>query len=104
MKKITCALLALLPLTAFAYPIAVEKELNGLSIDYTTFATDYDIGAITLNNYGNVAADCTVVFRNGPESPRTRRIVVGAKQSSDLSAKFNRKIIKLRIGLTCKAK
>ena len=50
MKKITCALLALLPLTAFAYPIAVEKELNGLSIDYTTFATDYDIGAITLNN------------------------------------------------------
>lgn len=104
MKKICCGLLALLPLAAFAYPIDVDKQLNGLSIDYTAFDTDYDLGAITLNNYGDVEADCTVVFRNGPESPRTRRAVLAPKQSVDLSAKFNRKIIKLRIGLTCKPK
>ena len=60
MKKICCLVLAMLPLTAFAYPIDVEKQLNGLKIDYTTYATDYDMGSITLSNYGDTAADCKV--------------------------------------------
>jgi hypothetical protein len=34
MKKFCCVVLALLPLTAFAYPIDVEKDLNGMKIDY----------------------------------------------------------------------
>ena len=38
MKKICSLLLAMLPMTAFAYPIDVQKELNGLKIDYTTYA------------------------------------------------------------------
>ena len=38
MKKICCLVLAILPLSAFAYPIDVEKQLNGLKIDYTTYA------------------------------------------------------------------
>ena len=104
MKKVCTALLAMLPLTAFAYPIDVQKELNGLKIDYTTYASDYDMGSITVNNYGDVAADCAVVFRNGPESPKTRRVNLDAGKSADLSAKFNRKIIKLYITMTCKPK
>ena len=52
MKKICCLVLAILPLSAFAYPIDVEKQLNGLKIDYTTYATDYDMCSITLSNYG----------------------------------------------------
>lgn len=102
MKKCCAALLALLPLTALAYPIDVEKELEGVKLDYTTYDTDYDMGAITLNNYGEVAAQCKVTFRNGPEAPRVRRVQVRAKQSVDVNAKFNRKIIKLRIALSCK--
>lgn len=62
MKKICCVVLALLPLTAFAYPIDVEKHLNGLSIDYNAYDTDADIGSIQVNNYGNTDAACTVVF------------------------------------------
>ena len=58
MKKICCALLALLPLTAFAYPIDVEKHLNGLSIDYNAYDTDADIGSIQVNNYGSTDAAC----------------------------------------------
>jgi hypothetical protein len=57
-----------------------------------------------VNNYGDVAAECAVVFRNGPESPKTRRINLDAGKSADLSAKFNRKIIKLYITMTCKPK
>lgn len=104
MKKICCVLLALLPVSAFAYPIDVEKQYNGVQIDYTSHDTDYDMGSITLNNYGDVDAQCTVVFINGPESPRTRRVQIAAKHSADVSAKFSRNIIKLRIKLTCEAK
>jgi hypothetical protein len=39
---------------AMAYPIDVEKELTGVKLDYTAYDTAYDIGAITLNNYGQV--------------------------------------------------
>ena len=104
MKKFCCVLLAMLPVSAFAYPIEVEKHLTGVSVDYTSYDTDYNLGSINLNNYGDTAADCTVVFINGPESPRTRRVQIPAKSSVDSSAKFTRSIIKLRIKLTCVAK
>jgi len=101
MKKICCALLALLPLTAFAYPIEVEKQLNGAEVSYTTLDVDQDLGAIMLYNLGQTPAQCTAVFRNGPEAPRTRKALIEAGQSANLSVKFNRNIIKLRIKLTC---
>ena len=104
MNRICCVLLTLLPMTAWAYPIEVEKHYEGVQIDYTSHDTFYDTGSITVNNYGDVEAKCSVIFRNGPEAPRTRRITVGARSSQDVTAKFNRSIIKLRISLTCKAK
>ncbi|MFC3944892.1 3-phosphoglycerate kinase [Pseudomonas gingeri NCPPB 3146 = LMG 5327] len=104
MRKICCVLLALLPLSAFAYPIDVEKQLNGLSIDYTTYDTDEDIGSINLSNYGKTDAVCKVVFRNGPEAPRTRQVEVPAGRNTNVTAKFNRKIIRLRMDLSCSAK
>jgi hypothetical protein len=102
MKKSCVALLLCLPFTAMAYPIDVEKQLEGVKLDYSTYATAYDIGAITLNNYGQQAAACRVTFRNGPEAPRVRRVNVPAGKSVDVTAKFNRDIIKLRIALDCK--
>jgi hypothetical protein len=45
MKKFCCVVLAL-PLTAFAYQIDVEKQLNGLSIDYNAYDTDSDIATL----------------------------------------------------------
>ncbi|AZD06956.1 MULTISPECIES: 3-phosphoglycerate kinase [Pseudomonas] len=104
MRKFCCVLLALLPLSAFAYPIDVKKHLEGVSIDYTAYDTDADIGSIQVNNYGTTDAACTVVFRNGPEAPRTRKLEVAAGKFKNATAKFNRSIIKLRIDLTCTAK
>jgi hypothetical protein len=86
-----------------AYPIDVEKDLTGVKVDYTAYDTAYDIGSISLNNYGQVPAACKVTFRNGPEAPRVRRVNVPAGRSVDVTAKFNRQIIKLRIVLDCKA-
>ncbi|MDX9673404.1 MULTISPECIES: 3-phosphoglycerate kinase [unclassified Pseudomonas] len=104
MKKFCCVVLALLPLTAFAYPIDVQKNLNGLKIDYETFDTDKDIGSIRVANYGDVDALCKAVFSNGPEAPRTRNIEVPAGKHTNATAKFSREIIRLRIELSCSPK
>ncbi|WP_409319280.1 3-phosphoglycerate kinase [Pseudomonas sp. KCJK9016] len=104
MKKFCCVVLALLPLTAFAYPIDVQKNLNGLKIDYESFDTDKDIGSIRVANYGEVDAVCKVVFSNGPEAPRTRNIEVPAGKHTNATAKFSREIIKLRVELNCNPK
>ncbi|WP_413703395.1 3-phosphoglycerate kinase [Pseudomonas sp. Pseusp16] len=104
MKKFCCVLLALLPLTAMAYPIDVKKDLNGMKIDYQTYDTDNDIGSIQVANYGDVDASCKVVFINGPEAPRSRKIDVPAGKHKNATAKFTRSIIKLRIELTCTPK
>ena len=71
MKKLCCVvsgcmLLAMLPLTAFAYPVDVQKKLNGMSIDYEAYDTDSDIASIKVSNYGTTDANCTAVFNNGP--------------------------------------
>lgn len=104
MNKFCCVLLALLPLTAFAYPIDVQKNLNGLKIDYETYDTDTDMGSIKVVNYGDVDAVCKAVFSNGPEAPRTRSLEIPAGKHKNATAKFSRSIIKLRIELNCTTK
>lgn len=101
MNRLCCALLTLLPLTAAAYPIEVETSLEGVKVDYNAHDVFHDTGSISVNNYGDVDARCSVVFRNGPEAPRTRRVQVAAGKSVDVTSKFNRDIIKLRIKLSC---
>ncbi|WP_282875275.1 3-phosphoglycerate kinase [Pseudomonas peli] len=101
MKKLCCALLVCLPLTVMAYPIEVEKQLNGAEVSVTTQEIDHNMGAVQLYNYGRSDAKCTAVFRNGPEAPRTRKVVLPAGDSNNLAVKFSRSIIKLRVKLTC---
>lgn len=103
MKNYCAALLLCLPVTAFAYPIDMEKHMDGVKVDATAYDTAYDLGAITLENYGQVPAACEVTFRNGPEAPRVRRINVPAGKRADVTAKFTRQIIKLRVTVNCAA-
>lgn len=102
MKKLCLALAAMLPLSAFAYPTELNKQLNGAEVSATVEDIDADIGSVMLYNYGRADATCTAVFRNGPEAPRTRKTEVRAGESTNLTLKFGRKIIKLRVDLTCK--
>lgn len=101
MKKLCCALLALLPLSALAYPIDLEKQLNGAEVSATTQEIDHNMSAVLLYNYGETEAECKAVFRNGPDAPRTRKVVLAAGQNSNMTVKFNRSIIRLRVQLTC---
>ncbi|WP_165667094.1 S-Ena type endospore appendage [Metapseudomonas otitidis] len=97
-----CTLLACLPGVALAYPIEVEKQYNGAEISYQANDIDHNMGAITVYNLGGTRAECTARFVNGPETPRVRRSVIAPGESVSLTAKFNRSIIRLRVGLTCK--
>lgn len=101
MKKLCCALLSLLPLYALAYPIELEKQLNGAEVSASTQEIDHNMAAVLLYNYGQADAECTGVFRNGPETPRTRKTVLAAGQNGNMTVKFTRSIIKLRVQLTC---
>ncbi|KPW41099.1 hypothetical protein ALP45_04342 [Pseudomonas coronafaciens pv. atropurpurea] len=101
MNRLCCLLLAILPVTAYAYPIDVEKQYQGVKVDYVTHDVYHDTGSITVTNYGDVEAKCSVMFTNGPEAPRTRHVQIGAGKSVDVSSRFNRSIIKLRIRLAC---
>lgn len=104
MKKFCCVLLALLPVSAFAYPIDVSKSIKGVSIDYSASDIDADISSIQLNNYGANDATCKVAFTNGPEPTRVRKVLVPAGKSTNTTVKFSRAIIKMRIKLTCEPK
>ncbi|WP_068825666.1 3-phosphoglycerate kinase [Pseudomonas sp. BMS12] len=102
MKK-TCLALAtlLLPLTAFAYPSELEKQLNGAEVAAEIQDIDTNIGGLILYNYGQMDAKCKARFRNGPEAPRTRSAELKAGERTLLTIRFARNIIKLRVDLTC---
>jgi hypothetical protein len=101
MKKICCAVLALLPLTALAYPIEVEKSVKGTQVDYETQDIGDQMGAILLRNNGQEQATCTAVFVNGPETPHVRKASIAPGKQANLTSSFSRAVIKLRIKLTC---
>ncbi len=102
MKK-TCLALAvtLLPLTAFAYPSELDKQLNGAEVSAEVQEIDANIGGLVLYNYGQMDATCKARFSNGPEAPRTRKAELKAGERTLLTMKFARNIIKLRVNLTC---
>lgn len=101
MKSRCLALLCLLPGLAQAYPIEVDKQLNGAEVSYQTIAIDHNLVALALYNLGESTAHCRAVFRNGPEAPRSRQAQLAPGGESNLTVAFKRSVIRLRITLTC---
>ena len=105
MKRLCFAALVIFPLSAVAvsYPVELEQELNGAEVLASTETIDRDMAGLVLQNVGEGPVECTAVFRNGPEMPRTRRITLEAGESKPMTAKFKRDVIKLRVKLTCES-
>ena len=101
MKILSCGILLAISMSATAYPIDVQKKLNGLDIDFNEYDTASDMASIRINNYGTVDAACKVTFRHGPDLPKTKHIQVAAKSHKIATAKFTRAIINMHIQLTC---
>ena len=83
MKNCCLALLALMPLTAAAYPTELEKQLNGAEVSASIQDIDRNIGGLTLYNYGLTDAKCNAQFRNGPEAPRIRKASTPVSSSNE---------------------
>ncbi|MEN0107444.1 MAG: 3-phosphoglycerate kinase, partial [Pseudomonas sp.] len=56
---------------------------------------------VQLYNYGQKAAECKAVFRNGPEAPRTRKVTLQPGKDALLTGRFTAQVIKMRIKVTC---
>lgn len=107
MNKLLCIAFAALPLSAlpvsaFAFPIELEKMLNGAEVSASTQEVDFNMGAVQLYNYGRAPAECTAVFRNGPEAPRSRKVTLQPGKDALLTGRFTSQVIKMRIKVTCK--
>ncbi|HZJ93378.1 MAG TPA: 3-phosphoglycerate kinase [Thiopseudomonas sp.] len=102
MRKYITILPLLLPLTALAFPFEVDEQLNGAQIAVDTQDLGDNTASVSLTNYGQQAAVCTVRFRNGPESPRTRKARIDAGETTHLTARMHTQVIKMRVKVKCK--
>ncbi len=105
MRKIVAASLllsCLSPAVVHAFPIDLQSQLDGVTIEAET--TDMsNIATVLLRNSGENAALCEATFVNGPERPTPRRVKLAAGESTTISQSFLRAITRVRITLNCHA-
>lgn len=102
MKKYLTMLPLLFPFAVLAFPFEVDQQLNGAQIAVDTLDLGNNTASVSLKNYGQQAAVCKVRFRNGPESPRTRKARLASGETAHLTANFSTTVIKMRIKVECK--
>lgn len=95
------AVLAGLPGVALAYPIEIEMAPGDTQISYSAHDIAADLASLTLVNSGENTARCTVTFTNGPEIPRLRRTVLAPGETTHLTVKLHRQVVRLRIDVEC---
>ena len=60
----------------------IDQQLNGAEVTVTPQVIDRDLAGLLLHNYGEMAAVCTAVFRNGQ-----KHRVPGARSCNPVSAR-----------------
>ncbi len=101
MNRWCIAMFAGLPLAALAYPIDVEMTPGDTQIDYSAHDIAADLASLTLVNVGENAVRCTATFNNGPEMPRIRRALLAPGETTHLTVKLHRQVVRLRIDVQC---
>ncbi|RJG14033.1 3-phosphoglycerate kinase [Pseudomonas cavernicola] len=103
MNRLICAVALLVPVTALAtfFPIDVTPHMDGTDVAYETTPLLFNMGVMSLHNKGKTAAACKVVFNNGPEYPRVRKVILEPGEQATLAGNFKSEIIRMRIELTC---
>lgn len=98
----TLLLSCLMPAAAQAFPIDLQSQFDGVTVEAET--TDMsNIATVLLRNTGNSAALCEATFVNGPERPTPRRVKLAAGESTTISQSFLRAITRVRVTLNCHA-
>lgn len=102
MKKLIAATIfaTACPLTAWAFPIDVEVESEGVSV-VASSAYLSNIATVTLLNEGSENALCSATFVNGPERPLPRRVRLNPGEQTLMSQTFVRHITRVRVNVVC---
>lgn len=102
MKKLIAAtiLASVCPLTAWAFPIDVDVESEGVSI-VASSAYLSNIATVTLLNEGTGNALCTATFVNGPERPSPSRVRLNPGEQTVMTQSFVRHITRVRVNVIC---
>ncbi len=87
---------------AWAFPFEVSETVKGVKVAVDTMDLGDNTGAVTLENYGTVAAQCNVRFRSGPGVPVVRNARLESGQKAHLTAGFNHQVIRMRVDVRCK--
>jgi hypothetical protein len=85
---------------AFAYPIDVKSNLNGMDLKLNAVG-DSSIAAIEIKNDDSRAAICQVEFVNGPELPDRNMATVQPGKAQTVRFAAKRTVIKLDVKVTC---
>ncbi|MEJ2514452.1 MAG: 3-phosphoglycerate kinase [Gammaproteobacteria bacterium] len=87
---------------AWAWPVDLDLETNGLEV---TAQVDQigDSAVVRLTSYATVTVRCELVFRNGPETPRTRQVVLEPGETRPVNHRPQRSVVRLKIEAWCES-
>ena len=92
--------LSLLAAQAHAYQTDLRFESKGLDIEAIPNLID-NATVVRLINHENAAVRCDVVFRNGPELSKSRKINIKAGDTGVARFSPSRDVIRLQIDIEC---
>ena len=103
MKKAIYALFLglFLPVSAWAFPIDVTVESEGVSVVASSSYLS-NIATVTLRNEGPGNAFCSAAFVNGPERPMPSRVRLNPGEQTVMTQAFIRQINRVRVTVSCK--
>lgn len=101
LKKYAVLAGVLLAGQAWCFPFDVEERMEGVTVAVSTMNLGDNMGAVTLENYGNTTAQCSVRFRGGPGVPVNRKARIEPGQVANVTAGFNQQVIRMRVDVRC---
>ena len=91
---------ALLSAPAWGYPIDVSYESEGLDVAIEPVQLDMAT-VVVLRNFEPRDVRCDVVFENGPEVARRRKVTVEAGGQRTTRFQPRRRVVRMRISVNC---
>jgi hypothetical protein len=99
-KFFVTLVLALLAGVAWAFPVDLEVDADGLSIG-TVVHSDGALAIVSVTNQEEFPLRCDAEFLSGPEFGRTRHAIIEPGRVASMSWTPQREVVRLTIKLSC---
>ena len=85
---------------AWGYPVEMLVSSKGLDVE-AHHVLLHDATVVRLTNHEPDAVRCDLVFRNGPELPRRRKVTLDPGGERSVRFRPDREVIKLEVDVRC---